>query len=143
MSVNPAWTPRWPPPPPRPRYGARRLFAAGIGVVVFQLLVIASLGNVFPPPPASHLNVNWSSGVYSCPRNSTANTTLNYTIQYSNFQGPAAYAVMYMLIQGRLVRFWAVYVPAGAFHLEEKGSISMSCPAAYTFQIRQFATVPS
>lgn len=136
----------WPPPilpPPRSRYSAGRLAAATVGVIVFQLVAIAVVGNTAPVEPSPGVDVHWSSSAGPCTRDSTNLTVVNWTVSYSNWFGPAAYVVMTMAVQGHLVRFWSTYVPAGALDQQENGSLQMSCQAAFTFQIREFTTLRS
>lgn len=98
-------------------------------VVVLQVAMIVSAGAAFPSSAAPQIGLSWGGGLDGCPQNSTGFGYLNYSIRLTNIPGPDGYAVLGLGVNHVLVRYWAIYVPAGTWNQRENVTYAVRCDA--------------
>ncbi len=131
------------PTPPRKGLTPGRLVLGAIFVVAIQVIMIAAAGGVFATRTAPQIGLTWGGGLEACPVNSTAFGYLNYSIMLWNVAGPNGYAVLGLDVNHLLVRYWAVYVPTGAWDLVQNLSYVLRCDTYKSSGIVLVTTVAS
>ncbi len=130
-------------PPPRKGFTPGRLVLGAFLVVAVQVVMIAAAGSVIPTASPPFISLMWGGGLEGCPANSTGYGFLNYSLQLRNIQGPNGYAVLGLGVNHLLVRYWAVYVPTGAWDQVENVSYGVRCNTYTSSGIVLVTTVAS
>lgn len=129
--------------PPRKGFTPGRLVVAAFLVVAVQFLMIAAAGSVLPTRAPPQIGLTWGGSLEGCPVNSTGFGYLNYSITLWNVAGPNGYAVLGLGVNHLLVRYWAVYVPQGAWDEVQNISYALRCGTYQSAGIVLVTTVPS
>ncbi len=131
------------PPPPRKGFTPGRLVLGATLVVITQAIMIAAAGGVLPGRTAPQIGFIAGGGLEGCPVNSTGFGYLNYSIMLHNVMGPDGYAVLGLSVNHLLARYWAVYVPQGAWDLAQNVSYVLRCDTYKSSGIVLVTTVAS